>query len=493
MAVTSTSVTSVRPYWDLTFDADGDPDPRQRDALLEAVGDRTDLVVFSHGWNNDIATASALYDGFFGYFPGLLATAPDLRFGYVGVHWPSMRFSDEPIPDFPRTDFPRTSPTLAAPVTDGAAASGTALDPLTRTALDPLTKAALGDVFPGSGPTLDRIAELLAQRPAAPERLDEFAALVRTLTGLPPSPGAAPAAQGPNAQGGAAQNLIAEDMGTASGAEPLLFTQDPVTTCLSLADALATAGAEVTPAPPGPPASGEALFGGLGQRVWDGAKELLRQATYYAMKRRAGTVGQRGLGPLLGVLARRAPSVRVHLIGHSFGARLVSFALDGMPPTLRVSSVTLLQGALSHYAFSGPQPFDARGGALHGRQQRVTGPLVACHSRHDQALGVFYPLASRLAGEDESLLGDIAHAGADLLGFGERWGALGHDGFQALYGAPELTLERALAGELPRTGCVSVDASAVVCSGGPPSGAHSDICHEELARLVLRAAGRIPG
>ncbi|MET9217566.1 serine-threonine protein kinase [Streptomyces sp. NPDC003300] len=484
-SVTSTSVTSVRPYWDLTFDADGDPDPRQRDALLEAVGDRTDLVVFSHGWNNDIATATALYDGFFGHFPGLLAAAPDLRFGYVGVHWPSMRFSDEPIPD-----FPRTSPTLAAPVADGAAASGAALDPLTR--------AALGEVFPGSGPTLDRIAELLAERPEAPERLDEFAALVRTLTGLPPSPGAAaqgpaaqiPAARGPGAQGVAAQSLLAEDMGTAPGAEPLLFTQDPVTTCLSLADALATAGAEVAPAQP---VSGEAVFGGLGRRVWDGAKELLRQATYYAMKRRAGTVGQRGLGPLLGVLARRAPSVRVHLIGHSFGARLVSFALDGMPSSVRVSSVTLLQGALSHYAFSGPQPFDARGGALHGRQQRVTGPLVACHSRHDQALGVFYPLASRLAGEDESLLGDIAHAGADLLGFGERWGALGHDGFQALDGAPELTLERALAGGLPRTGCVSVDASSVVCSGGPPSGAHSDICHEELARLVLRAAGRVPG
>jgi hypothetical protein len=493
MAVTTamtTTVTCVEPYWDLTFDADGDPDPRQRDALLAAVGDRTDLVVFSHGWNNDVSTASALYEGFFCSFPGLLAAAPDLRFGYVGVHWPSMRFSDEPIPDFPHAAAAFTASFAAAPAADGNGvrngaavgderggeragengdANGGAASEGKGTGngdgIDPATRAALGEVFPHSGPALDRIAELLAERPEDPERLAEFAALVRTLAFSKPV-------------------AFAEDMGAAAGTEPLVFTEDPVTTCLSLADALEEAGAEVAPAQP---AGGEALFGGLGKRVWDGAKELLRQATYFAMKRRAGTVGQRGLGPLLGVLARKAPSVRVHLIGHSFGARLVSFALNGLPPRGQVASVTLLQGAFSHYAFSGPQPFDAKGGALHGMQQRVSGPLVACHSRHDQALGVFYPLASRLAGEDESLLGGVSGI------LGDRWGAMGHDGFQSLDGAKELTLERALAGELPRTGCVSVDASAVVCSGGPPSGAHNDICHEELARLVLRAAGRIPG
>ncbi|MYW17752.1 serine-threonine protein kinase, partial [Streptomyces sp. SID2955] len=42
----------------------------------------------------------------------------------------------------------------------------------------------------------------------------------------------------------------------------------------------------------------------------------------------------------------------------------------------------------------------------------------------------------------------------------------------------------------PASGCVNVDAAAVVRRGGAPSGAHSDIVHPELARLVL-AAGRI--
>jgi hypothetical protein len=455
MAVTVT-VTSVQPYWDLTFDAGGDPDPGQRDALTAGARGLTDLVVFSHGWNNDLSTANALYDRFFAFFPALLdGDASAGRFGYAGVHWPSMRFSDEPIPDFPHA-------ALLAP-----AGGPGAPDP----GLEPATAAALTAVFPGSGATVARIAELLAERSQDPARLAEFAVLVRELTGVAPLSAA----------------LCPEDVGAAADALPLLLSGDPAAVCGLLADALAECGAPLTPVVVAAVAAedGEALFGGLGRigsRVWDGAKEMLRQATYFAMKRRAGVVGERGLGPLLGVLAHAAPGVRVHLVGHSFGARLVSFALRGLPPGVRVASVTLLQGAFSHYAFSGPLPFDAGGGALHGMQQRVTGPVVACHSSHDQALGVFYPVASRLSGDDES-----------LLGFGDRWGAMGHDGFQSLAGAPAMTLSGALAGPLPAGGCVSVDASAVVCAGGPPSGAHSDICHEELARLVLRAAGRTPG
>jgi hypothetical protein len=67
---------------------------------------------------------------------------------------------------------------------------------------------------------------------------------------------------------------------------------------------------------------------------------------------------------------------------------------------------------------------------------------------------------------------------------------MGHDGIQAVPGAPRLTLEQALRDGIPGSGCVSVDAASVVRRGNPPEGAHSDICHPELARVVL-AAGRI--
>jgi hypothetical protein len=221
---------------------------------------------------------------------------------------------------------------------------------------------------------------------------------------------------------------------------------------------------------------------------WKGAKELLRQATYYAMKRRAGTVGERGLGAVLGRLAEAAPGVRVHLVGHSFGARLVSFALRGLPKGVRtVKSVTLLQGAFSHYAFAERLPHDPRSsGALHGGQNRIDGPLVCCYSHFDSALGTLYPLASRMAGDARSV---AAALGADGL-LGTKWGAVGHDGVQEVPDTVKLSLGEALETTLPLTGCVNVDAAAVVKAGWPPVGAHNDICHPQLARIVL-AAGRI--
>jgi hypothetical protein len=57
--------------------------------------------------------------------------------------------------------------------------------------------------------------------------------------------------------------------------------------------------------------------------LWTGAREVLRTLSYYEMKNRAGLIGQQGLGPLLANLAGPSGAPRIHLIGHSFGARLV--------------------------------------------------------------------------------------------------------------------------------------------------------------------------
>ncbi|MFJ4582857.1 serine-threonine protein kinase [Streptomyces echinatus] len=424
---------SVTPYWELTFDADGDVDGPERDRLLTQVTERgvRDLIVFSHGWNNDRSGATALYRRFFAPVPQL---APKARLGYVGVIWPSMRFSDEPIPDFPRC--------VAAVEAEAAP----------RPALDKDTRRALLETFPGRAAVLDQLARMLDERPDGTEGLTEFGRLVRLLLdGI----------QGP--------------ADTDEPGEPAVFDADPVTVCEEFAGALSVLG----------PAGDAARFGL--PNPWDGAKELLRQATYYRMKRRAGTVGERGLGPLLGRLAGAAPGVRVHLTGHSFGGRLVAFALRGLPgPVRTVKSVTLLQGAFSHYAFAARLPHAPdRSGALKDLQRHIDGPLVCCYSHFDAALGTFYPLASRLAGDDRSCAGNEIAA---VLG--PRWGAMGHDGVQAVPDTASLDLAAALRGALPASGCVNVDAAAVVRNGGAPSGAHSDIVHPELARLVL-TAGRI--
>ena len=57
--------------------------------------------------------------------------------------------------------------------------------------------------------------------------------------------------------------------------------------------------------------------------LWSGAREVLRTMSYYEMKNRAGVVGQNGLGPLLASLSGPDGPPRIHLMGHSFGARLV--------------------------------------------------------------------------------------------------------------------------------------------------------------------------
>jgi len=437
---------SVSPYWELTFDADGDVDQGERDRLLSEVRQRgvSDLIVFSHGWNSRRAGATRLYSRFFAPIPRL---APKARIGYVGVIWPSMEFPDQPIPHFPRSTLAATEPT-ASP------------------ALDADTRHALLDTFPGKAPVIDQIARMLDQQPPQDAELEEFGRLVRTLVDV--------VVPGPQALFGA--DTLAEGV---PQCEPRMFAVGcTAEVCEQFAQALAHLAAPQSPGP----VTEFAL-----PNPWKGARELLRQAAYFAMKRRAGTVGERGLGPAIGRLAAVAPEVRVHLVGHSFGGRLVSFALRGLPEGVHsVKSVTLLQGAFSHYAFAARLPDDPRtGGVLQGQQNRVDGPLVCCYSHCDSALGTIYPLASRMADDDCSFAAvDIGRV------LGDKWGAMGHDGVQAVPGTCSLSLAEALNSPLPASGCVNVDVCAVVCHGEPPTGAHSDIVHPELARVVL-AAGRI--
>ncbi|MFD9820109.1 lipase family protein [Streptomyces violascens] len=430
----------VEPYREITFDADGDANPAERTALTGV--DATDLVLFCHGWNNTPSAARSLYQAFFAPFPALLAGSPQVRLGYGGVIWPSIRFTDETIPNYPHAA--------------AAAAAGPGLDDE--------TVSALKGFFAGQDATVDRIAAHLAQQPDSEDAFNDFGRLTRQLVTTATTSGA-----------GVVGDLAVED---GPGASPAILTDDVLALCQKFTAALADTGMPVQPGPAGPSFS----IGGSLKHLWDGAKEVLRQTTYYEMKRRAGKVGQLGLGPLIGQLAAARPELRVHLVGHSQGARVVAFALKGLPAGARnLKSVTLLEGAFSHYAFAEHLPDGLSGaGALSDAQGRIDGPVVSCYSHFDTALGVIYPLASALSGDDASA----------LPGLDKRWWAIGHDGIQAVSPCTTLTLAEVLRDGVPDSGCVSVDAAAVVKDGGPPSGAHSDICHQELARVVL-AAGRI--
>src|SRR5215472_8433132 len=98
------------PTFDVEFTKDGDVfQASQVDALLAGLSPTTDLLVLSHGWNNDKADALALYDELLGNIDKLLdlrtqavpAALKDFierlrgrNFAAVRVFWPSKRFTD---------------------------------------------------------------------------------------------------------------------------------------------------------------------------------------------------------------------------------------------------------------------------------------------------------------------------------------------------------------------------------------------------------------
>ena len=110
------------------------------------------------------------------------------------------------------------------------------------------------------------------------------------------------------------------------------------------------------------------------------------------MKRRAGQVGERLgrelLGPAFTALGERAP--RLHLIGHSFGAKLLTSAVLG---GLRPETLVLLLAAFSAFAFAEAVPGTKRPGFYRRviTERMVGDRLVALRSAHDRALTTLYP------------------------------------------------------------------------------------------------------
>ncbi|WP_454790686.1 serine-threonine protein kinase [Mycolicibacterium lutetiense] len=437
--------------WRLVFDAEGDPDPAVLADLKSRIGAAglTDLVIFSHGWNNDEAAATSLYERWFGLLAPQLDPARTV--GFVGLRWPSQLWRDEPIPDF-------SGP--AAHDGGGAAALGDEVEavPAGPATIDPAQLDELKELFPDGKEQLDTIAGLLAAPPSSdrlPELLDALRAFsAATQTGFNDGEVAAP---------GAGPGMLDEH-------------QDPQQLFTTFADELSSAGVQFDEGGGG----GAAGLGDIAGRLWHGAKEALRQLSYWKMKNRAGVVGRRGLGPVIDALHADFPALRIHLVGHSFGARVVSYAIAGMSEVQPspVKAVTLLQGAYSRFTFTERLPFRKGAGELAGLLNRIDGPLTVCFSSHDRALGTFYPLASAAAGEDA--------AGAEDPLF--RWRAMGsHGAYQSQTQSlgPVNTTYPFQPGQV-----LNLNSSEVVVEDKSPSGAHSDIFHEELT-WVAAAAGKL--
>jgi hypothetical protein len=220
--------------------------------------------------------------------------------------------------------------------------------------------------------------------------------------------------------------------------------------------------------------------------------------SFWVMKRRAGVVGERFgreyLTPMWDELPLGRP--RLHVIGHSFGAKLVTSAVLG---GARPQSLTLLLGAFSAFAFAPAVPGIDRPGFYHRilADEQVRGRIVVLRSRHDTALRVLYPAVTGSGQADRRphrAEGGGSRRQLEYLYTQEAVAAsaLGSAGARGV-GAPEVELLEAQMTGLPRHPLVNVDGSRVMRAQEPVVGAHRDIHHPEIATLVLLAGGLLEG
>jgi pimeloyl-ACP methyl ester carboxylesterase len=138
--------------------------------------------------------------------------------------------------------------------------------------------------------------------------------------------------------------------------------------------------------------------------------------TVWKMHARAGTVGANGVSALVQWLLDRDPGPRVHLVGHSFGAKVVLSALSiGEAPARPARSMLLLQPAVNRWCFAPSVDSDGAAGGYHVALDRVERPIWATFSLHDHPLHDMFQLVMRDVGEMQ------------IAGYGDadRYGALG--------------------------------------------------------------------
>jgi hypothetical protein len=406
------------PYAEVEFRSTGElHDPAQQRAAIDLVTDAgaADVLFLAHGWNNDKDQAARLYERLTDNIAAVRGNVPGARerkLAIVGLLWPSVKWADD------------------------------------------------DDLAGGGLSSADEAADLIAaikQRVVDPEIADRLARLVPTLE----------TSQDSRAAFLAELRALLPDLPDDEEAPPDTLIDGEVEETFDKAseedDDLS--GAE-------PVGGGAAGIGDFGRSILRKARGLLNLTTYYTMKDRAQQVGEAGVRPLAVAMADAAPDARLNFAGHSFGARVISAAAAQLP---QVHSVSLLQGAFSHFGFAQDYDDDGADGAfrrlLIGGQ--LTGPVVVTHTVNDRAVGLAYAVASRLAGQQ----------GAGVGGPDDRYGGIGRNGAlktpEAATPAGAL-LARSAAYTFEKGKLYNLKADDFIASHGAVSG-------REVANAVLRA------
>ena len=377
------------PAFELMFDTTGQPvdatvQTAFTDWLISADGTSiTDVVLISHGWNNDTDEARTLYQNFFQAMAAVLAAQPivqDRKFAVGGVFWPSKKFVDADL------------------ISGGAAAVSLSLDNQLNAQLDQLEILLGGDE--ASKAKIEHAREQIAKLDVSQSAQDDF---VFALASALPAPR--------NEKDEGVDDAMTQlKSGELAGNQVLQRLSLPIF--------------PVFPTPVG--GGSHALgLGGLLGGVMAGATRLANYITYYVMKDRAAVVGRTGVHDVVlalqGLAGKRSP-LRIHLVGHSFGGRLVTATANSLIAPRSIASMLLLEAAYSHNGLA--QNWDDLGhsGAFRGvvTLPAIAGETQITHSVHDTAVGIAYPLASRIVLQLAAALGDA----------NDPFGGMGRNGAQ---------------------------------------------------------------
>jgi hypothetical protein len=335
------------PWYIVPFDAEGRcQGPETRAHLISSLesGDFSDVYLFSHGWNNDWNAATDRYNSFVEGFLGMRKrfhlTTPD---GYkpllVGIYWPSTVLVTES----------EKGPEILADQPDSGAIAE----------------------------ERRRISELAAE--VAPDKRERFYALVqKPQLGPDESRELAGLLSGVYCD---ADNELPDSAGTPNEDEIVERWAASVERKRKPASKKTAGSVTLT-------SSGSPVAAGWVHDVLLSPREIVRGATVYQMKDRAGKVGANGVRKLVEDVLMKTDA-RLHLIGHSYGAKLVLSALVAATiarPGRQAESMLLLQPAVSHLCFAEQVPGTSKPGGYREALQRVRKPVLATYSTHDVPL-----------------------------------------------------------------------------------------------------------
>jgi hypothetical protein len=366
-------------FFPLTYDEDGElENPDELDAMIaraNAASKATDAIVIAHGFRNDANDATTLYAAFLKTFAANIArkefkSLASRCFVVAGVYWPS-----KPFPETPSAETAGAR-ALKAPSRGARKAPPRSM----AGAKKQLEDFKKHDATPAQRKKLDKAIKLLPKLEGNLKAQDDFVELVLSLV-----------------------------------------KDSPADVTEGLQKVRRRSGSELLARLGGGAPSGTRGFGDFFGGIVGSVGQFLNLTTWYVMKDRSGTVGREGVAPAVRLLRKRCPDLRIHLVGHSLGGRLMASCAKALTenPVLRVDSLLLLEAAFSHFGFSED---NGRGTPGFFRdvvvKQVVKGPFVSTFSAQDTVVGGPYAIMSRLASDNTREIGDAT----------DEFGGIGRNG-----------------------------------------------------------------